>query len=271
MIRHLYILLYASVLMLLITGCKSTGRQGGNDQKGDSIVEPSTELQRDDRPYTWMTDEEYEKYELLKEDKVWQDSLARIISSRLNKDVQMDDLLKLTYTDGEDIYYWNRYWGDLVKVPSGFDVSKQTDWFWKIPNGACFTGIVNGKDSVTVYVSAAHQVVYTDDTEFRESYLNGELKDRPIESIKHSFRRGTIMGNGGTPRSYLFCTYEGKNAKTGKGEFHKTIRALPESDGTFELTVEYPIPKSDGVQKVINLVSSYPNITDVSQYGNELL
>lgn len=270
MIRHSYILLYASVLILLITGCKSTGRKGANNQNGDSDVEPSPELLSDNRPYTWMTDEEYKQYELLKENKAWQDSLARIISTRLNKKVQMDNFLKLTFTDGKDLYYWNEYWGDLTIVPSGFDVSEQSNWFWKIPNGACFTGIVDGKDSVTVYVSAGHQVAYVDDTEFRESYLDGELEYRPIKNEKHSFRRGTIIGANGQSQSYLFCTYEGKNIKTGKGEFHKAIRALPGSDGRFELTVEYPLPKSDGVQKVINLMSSYPNITDVSQYGNEL-
>lgn len=263
-----------SVLLLLFTGCKMNSRRVEADKESDN--EPSTELQNnydsksDDRPYSWMSDEEYDQYRKLKSDTAWQDSLARVLSSRLNKPVRMDDFLKLTYADGEKLYYWNEFWGDLIEVPSGFDVTEQTNWFWKIPNGASFTGTVNGTDSVTVYISAGHQVAYVDDNEFKESFLEGVKEYRPLENLKFFFEKGTVKGTEGQTLPYLFCTFEGKNAKTGKGEYHKTVRCLPGSDGTFEITIEYPLPKTANVQEMINSLSSYPNISDTSQYGSEL-
>lgn len=268
------VLLTVSALLLLFNGCRMNGHRSIKDK--ERVTETSTGLpsdidsKNDDRPYSWMNDEEFDQYCKLKEDISWQDSLARVLSSRLNKSVRMDDFLKLTFTDGEKLYYWNEYWGDLTEVPSGFDVTDQVNWFWKIPNGACFTGIVNGTDSVTVYISAGHQVAYVDDGEFKESYLEGVMDYRPLEDLKHTFKRGTVKGKDGQELSYLFCTFEGNNAKTGKGEYHKIVRSLPVSDGTFEITVEYPLPKTAEVQKIITTLSSYPNISDISHYGVEI-
>lgn len=271
------ILLGVLALLSLLDACKMNSRKVEGEVTDNAAVESLPELSddelsvNDDRPYPWMNDEEYERYLRIKNDIAWQDSLARILSVRLNKNVRMDDFLRSTFTDGEKVYYWNRFWGDLVEVPSGFDVSMQFNWSWQMTKGSCFTGFAGGKDSVTVYVSAGHQVVYESENEFTELFLEDWLQNRPLENLKHSYGRESVRGREGEKLSYIYCTFEGKNPKTGMGEYHKTVRALPGCDGTFDLTVEYPLPKIAEVQKVINTLSSYPNIKDVSDYGEALL
>lgn len=268
-IRALHYFAVAATLLLPISGCKLNDRKATKHYVVPGVVDLA-DVDNNERPYSWMSDEELEQYKLLKVDTVWQDSLSSILSNRLGKLVHMDDFLKMTYSDGESIYYWNHHWGDVSLIPSGFDVSEQTNWFWKVPNGACFTGALNGCDSVSVYISASHQTEYMDDRDFTESYMQGVLANRQFDNVRHSFKRGEIVDDQGQHHTYLFCSYEGKNNQTGKGEFHKEIRALPGSNGSFAMTIEYPIPKSSDVQELINSLSSYPNITYSSQYGDEI-
>lgn len=85
------------------------------------------------------------------------DSLAAILSARLGRTMKMKDSLAATYTDGKDVYYWNHFWGDMVKVPEGFAVSEHINGTWQIPHGTNFHGVVDGKDTVDVFVYAACQ------------------------------------------------------------------------------------------------------------------
>lgn len=230
---------------------------------------PDTLLINDDRPYSWMSDEEYEWYKKLEENQAWQDSSANILSSRLGKTLKMKDILAQTYTDGSDVYYWNQFWGDLVKVPDGFTVDQDVNWFWHIPHGTSFHGVVDGKDTLTVYVYSAYQMVYDSDEDFRERYLDGIKEDRQLDIVSSEFKYGTITLKDGSRRKYLYCVYEGINQKTGKGEYHKDIRCLPDVT-LHEITVVYPLPKRRKVAAIIKELSSYPNITDYSHLSGDI-
>ena len=202
-------------------------------------------------------EEEHETYE---------DSLAAILSARLGRTMKMKDSLAATYTDGKDVYYWNHFWGDMVKVPEGFEVCEHINGTWQIPHGTNFHGVVDGKDTVDVFVYAAYQVVYDDDESFREKYLPNEIEERNLVDVSSQFKYGTATLGDGSQKKYLYCAYEGRNCKNGRGEYHKDIRSL---FGTYySLTVVYPLPKSRKVASIIKELSSYPNIADYSHLGS---
>ncbi len=236
-------ILAAGVTLLLVIDCcrgKKTAHMSSNPclQERDSSACGATDSTTINKP-RWVTIENFDKeydgmympeedFEVLKirlADKHQQDSLARVISRRVGRKLRVKNLLNDTYTDGTVVWYWNRFWEDAVRVPSGASVDTYTNFSWQVPHGTCIHKDV-ARGEVTIYVYAAEQTVYLTDEEFRQDAAISEVRSRDLESHKISYLYGTFEHCGRADK-YQYYIVEGKVRDKKQGFWGKSVRLHP--------------------------------------------